>query len=120
MKEISLSEDEQDAIEDYLEFTPTQLKAISSLKRAFTRCKKLGLEFWDNYGTFTVFDSHKMTQPIPDEIYEYPLNDIYKGTIEITEAGDTSGNADDPLWFDLKKPLPEIAKKYKNKWKGEI
>lgn len=115
MKEITVKEVK--AIEDYLKFTNEQKKAITNLKKAFTRCRKLGLAFWDNYGELTAYDSKKMSQPVPDEGEDYNFdqgeNYIQCGMV-IKEAGDTSGNADDGCLFSLtgKKTLKQIMKDY--------
>lgn len=102
MKEITYEDVE--LIEEYLELTPEQKKAITNLKKAFTRCRKLGLEFWDNYGSFTVYDGKKMSKPVPDDAddFNYEQGDnCIRCAKSIREAGDTCGNADDTCQFNL-------------------
>lgn len=114
MKDIS--QDEIEAIEDYLQFTDEQIKALTNLKKAFTRCRKLGLKFWDNYGDLTAYDNRKMTCPVPDDIYDFNYDqgdNAIQCCMKISEAGNTSGNADDTCQFSLKgKSLKKIMQDY--------
>lgn len=77
MREIT--EDEAEIIEEYLEFTDKQMKALKELKKAFKKCARLGIEFWDNYGTFTAYNGRKMTKPIPDDIFDFKYGNFNGG-----------------------------------------
>lgn len=116
MKDIT--EEEIEAIEEYLEFDDKQVKALTNLKKAFTRCRKLGIDFWDNYGSFTAYPSRKMTCPVPEVTDECDFN-YEQGNyaiqccMYIREAGNTAGNSDDICSFNLLgKTLGEIMKGY--------
>ncbi len=121
MKEIG--ENEVEALEDYLNFTAIQKKAITNLKKAFTRCRKIGLNFWDNYGTLTVYDGQKMTRPVPDDAFDFNYEqeeNCINCCMGIGEAGDTGGNADDTCQFSLeRKTLMQIMADYYEGEEGE-
>lgn len=94
-----------DKVINHIKLTKKQRKALTSLKKAFTRCRKLKIGFWDDYGILTAYNNEKMTQPIPNEKeYDIHLNFCMEtyALEEIKQAGNVGGNADDSLYFNLK------------------
>jgi hypothetical protein len=84
-----------------LGLTKEQFKAVKSAELAIKKANKLGVAFWDDYGTMTAFNRNKITCPVPDSSYEFSLyehSDIVYG-LKLAD-GFQAGNADDPLYFN--------------------
>lgn len=84
-----------------LELTETQLKAAKAVYKAMREAGRLGVCFWDNYGTLQCYNSKKITLPVPDDKSEFSLRD-YDPTYYEMLKNYSAGNADDELFFDLK------------------
>lgn len=86
-----------------LELTEEQQKAAQSVYRAIRKAGKLGVCFWDNYGTLTAYNSKRMTLPIP-LVRRIPENAISMNEYDPTyyEELDNyfSDNADDELHYE--------------------
>ncbi|HSH52511.1 MAG TPA: hypothetical protein VK982_12375 [Bacteroidales bacterium] len=82
-----------------LELTEVQLKAAKAVYRAMRKASKLGVVFWDNYGTLQCYNARKITTPVPDESKEISLDENDPTYYERLDNF-ISGNADDPLFFD--------------------
>ncbi|MCK5017742.1 MAG: hypothetical protein KAS32_11825 [Candidatus Peribacteraceae bacterium] len=80
--------------------TPEQEKAVRSVERSMRNADKLGVVFWDNYGTMTAYNSNAITQPIPDSGFENSLLDHEEVVITVNVMNFKAGNADDNLYFD--------------------
>ena len=50
-----------------LQLTPEQLKAAKKVYSAIKAAGKLGVNFWDNYGTLTCYNSKKIEVPIMED-----------------------------------------------------
>jgi hypothetical protein len=104
----NITEDEAERIEEKIEFSKEQKLALAALERAFLKCRKLGIDFWDDYGSFTAYNARHMTKPTPDDSGDYAYSSVYTeyeitiGCQVIRNAGDTAGNADDESYFDVK------------------
>ena len=55
--------------------TPAQLKAAKRVYAAIKAAGKLGVGFWDNYGTLECYNSTKITMPVPDCMHHYELSE---------------------------------------------
>lgn len=84
-----------------LELTDKQLKAAKVVYKAMREAGKLGVYFWDNYGTLQCYNAKKITLPVPDDKSEFSLRDYDPTYYEILKNY-SAGNADDELFFDLK------------------
>lgn len=89
--------------EDELFFTSEQEKAIKAVDRAMKKAHKVGVEFWDNYGTLTAYNANKITHPDVTENGEFGYESgEYNGYIEeVYSKNFYAGNADDPLSYDI-------------------
>jgi len=85
-------------------FTEAQNKAIKAIDIAMRKCDKLGVAFWDNYGSLTAYNAKKITCPDVTETGEfgYESIDYYEYITEVYSRNFHAGNADDPLSFDIK------------------
>lgn len=103
-------EELNDELVDKLSLTPKQLEATKEVYKAMKKAGRLGVHFWDDYGTLTAYNSKKISVPhmepglsradkageqyFPAEcgtkgsevLYYEPLNNF------------SAGNADDPYW----------------------
>lgn len=85
-----------------LELTQEQLKATKAVFTAIKKANKLGVSFWDNYGSLQAFNNKKMDLPTPFG-GEFSLNELDPTYTEILPMGAFySGNADDELFFNEK------------------
>lgn len=90
-----------------LDLTSLQLKAAKKVYAAMRAAGKLGVEFWDNYGTLTCINADKVTIPYPEsgsnkrDSGTYSVND-YDPTYYENLKNFYAGNSDDELFYDLK------------------
>jgi hypothetical protein len=81
--------------------TPAQLKAAKKVYKAMLLAGKLGVVFWDNYGTLECYNGHSITKPASGLGMCYELSEN-----PVTYSEDLNnfkcGNADDPLFFNTK------------------
>ena len=84
---------------ELFKLTHKQQLAFNRLKRAYRDCKKLGVVFYNNYGTIGALDRDK---------FEDSFYDDDEDEDSIADDGDNLGNeimtdmtswADDPHWF---------------------
>lgn len=101
MRNTKTPTDEQS---EKLAFTKAQRIAIASVDRAMRKCERLGVYFWDNYGSLTAFNNKKITCPDVTESCEfgYESSDYYEYIEEVYSNNFYAGNADDPLSFDIR------------------
>lgn len=92
---------------DECSLTEKQMKAIESVERAIKRAGKLGVNFWDNYGTLTAFNANKITLPTPDPKDQFSLeendNELLVHALDV-QGLFFAGNADDELFFNVVNP----------------
>lgn len=77
-----------------------QMKAIKAVEKAMKNAEKLGVAFWDNYGTLTAYNANEIHQPVPDESAGEELN--YRHVYGLTVKNFGAGNADDTLYVNFK------------------
>lgn len=82
-----------------LELTKKQLNAAKSVYRAIRKAGKLGVHFWDNYGTLQAYNVEKISCPVPDKEYDISLQDVDPTYYEVLNNFH-AGNADDDLYFN--------------------
>ena len=80
--------------------TKEQLKAIKSVKEAMIKAHKIGVSFWDDYGTLTAFNANKINIPVPDEKLKHELDRMMIEEIKVPNF--FAGNADDTLYITRK------------------
>jgi len=83
-----------------LELTDKQLKAAKDVYKAMKAAGKLGVCFWDNYGTLQCYNSKKISLPLPDDSHEKSLRE-YDPTYYELLNNFSSGNADDELFYNV-------------------
>ena len=102
---------------DYHGLSKEQKKSLILLRKAFTKCTKIGIGFFDNYGSFTAYNSKAITKPFPDHFHSklnaVEVDDDWLEWIE--QAGRVGGNADDPLSCEL---LVTLDPQHKEPTKG--
>lgn len=88
---------------DSLCLTNDQKKAANEVFAAMKKAHKLGVAFWDNYGTLTAFNAKKIGLPTPDILSrrggKHSLNESdvsYHKAVPNFYAG----NADDELIYE--------------------
>lgn len=93
---------DDDQAED-LYFTTEQEKVIKAMDRLMRKAEKLGVSFWDNYGTLTAYNSNKISKPdvTEDGKFGYEGGDVNGYIEEIYSRNFYAGSADDPLSFDI-------------------
>ena len=91
-------------VEDKIAFTKEQMRAIKAVDRAMRKCEKVGVHFWDNYGSLTAFNNKKITCPnvMEDGEFGYDSSYYYQYIEEVYSNNFYAGNADDPLDFDIR------------------
>lgn len=82
-----------------LGLTDEQLKAAKAVYKAMRKASKLGVAFWDNYGTLQCYNSNKISCPVPDSDREISLWE-HDPTYWEQLDNYSSGNADDELFYD--------------------
>jgi hypothetical protein len=82
-----------------LDLTDEQIKAAKAVYRAMRKASKLGVVFWDNYGTLQCYNAEKITCPVPDSDKEISMWEHDPTYSEILDNF-RSGNADDELFYD--------------------
>ena len=85
---------------DNLELTPEQLKAAKKVYKAMREAGKLGVYFWDNYGTLQCYNGKKISLPVPDNTNEISICDFDPTYYEMLKNY-SSGNADDELFYNV-------------------
>ena len=85
---------------DNLELTDKQLKAAKDVYKAMRTAGKLGVGFWDNYGTLQCYNAKKISLPRPDNNCNKSLQD-YDPTYYELLNNYSSGNADDELFYNV-------------------
>ncbi len=85
--------------EDYA-ITGEQMKAIKEVEKAMKRAEKLGVHFWDDYGSITAYDGNVIGQPVPDQGAGVLLNRHHVYSLKVNNFH--AGNADDPLYVKFK------------------
>lgn len=91
---------------DCFELTDAQQKAFNRMRRAHRDCIKLGIEFYNSYGTLGALDGKKFDQMAFDDREDegaIPEEDAYVRNQLTLECGEW---ADDPHWFH---PLPSAS-----------
>jgi len=83
-----------------LELTDKQLKAAKDVYKAMKAAGKLGVYFWDNYGTLQCYNSKKISLPRPDASRDKSLQE-YDPTYYELLNNFSSGNADDELFYNV-------------------
>lgn len=84
--------------------TDEQIKSAKAVYRAIRKAHKLGVCFWDNYGTLTCYNGKKITSPTPSpsdsrgDGYSLRDNDVSYYEI-LPNMAFQAGNADDELFF---------------------
>ena len=78
-----------------------QLKAAKAVYKAMRAAEKLGVKFWSDYGTLSCCNGRAMTLPVPDHTLPYELSENPVTYYENLNNFN-NGNADDPLYFDIK------------------
>jgi hypothetical protein len=89
-------------MEDFeeLELTKEQIKAAKAVYSAIKKAEKLGVEFWDNYGTLSCYNGLKIDCiEMDDRRGGIPLSEnenlVYYELLKNFHAG----NSDDPIWI---------------------
>jgi hypothetical protein len=82
-------------IYELLELTPEQQKAFNALKRAYKKCGKLNMGFYNNYGTIGVYDKAKISHYDDDKS---GILDRNQNCNQFQHPAGTSW-ADDPHYF---------------------
>ncbi len=77
-----------------------QMKAIKEVEKALKKAHKMGVSFWDNYGSLTAFNSNGIEQPVPDKNHGTPLN--YNHVYSLKVKNFYPGNSDDDLYVKFK------------------
>lgn len=102
-----------DRYKETYDLTNEQTKAFTSLKRAYNKCKKVGVLFANHYSHLTAYDSAKVT------------NFGFNGDIEndgnayrISEAGYGLNSIDIPMEFSDDQILHAVA--LTDEWKQEL
>ena len=76
---------------DLFELDSEQRTAFRALKSAFTRCKNVGLSFFNQYGTLMAYDSSKISHVDDDPNDGIPVTDagnVYTFTLPCNEWAD--------------------------------
>lgn len=83
-----------------LELTKDQIKAAKAVYSAIRKAGKLGVHFWDDYGTFSAYNGNKIRRLAMD--YENDRTDIevHDNNLEYHETLKNyhAGNADDKVY----------------------
>ena len=85
---------------DDLQLTSEQLKAAKKVYKAMKIAGKLGVYFWDNYGTLQCYNAKKISLPVPDDTNEISIRDCDPTYYEMLKNYST-GNADDELFYNV-------------------
>lgn len=97
-----------------LSLTPDQLKAAKKVYAAMKAAGKLGVHFWDDYGTLSCYNDKKIQVPIMEDFLSYSekCGDEYFEANSGTEGhlvvyyenlkNFFAGNADDPYYAKIK------------------
>lgn len=77
-----------------------QIKTIKDVEAAMKTAAKMGVGFWDDYGTLTAFNSNEIELPVPDKGIGPILNRNHVYTLKVKNF--FAGNADDELYVKWK------------------
>lgn len=77
---------------------PAELKPV--VLKAMDEARKIGVHFWDNYGTMCAYNGKVIRQPVPDKSLGTKLNDRNVYGLNVSNFG--AGNADDDLYVSFK------------------
>jgi hypothetical protein len=80
--------------------TKEQIKAVKSVERAMRKASKIGVHFWDDYGSLRAYNNNKIYLPVPDINGTIELN--YDFVEKVNVDNFHSGNADDPLYIEFR------------------
>ena len=78
-----------------------QLKAAKAVYKAMKSAGKLGVHFWDDYGTMRAYNNRAITMPVPEAAGHYDLSENPVTYYEVL-SNFHNGNADDSLYFNIK------------------
>ena len=85
-----------------LELTEHQIQLAKKVYTAIRKAGKAGLNFWDDYGNLSCYNSKKITHPVPDEQHKINIRE-HKNVVYWENLNNFfAGNADDPLFADPK------------------
>ncbi len=102
---MALEYDSEKMLDKY-GLTPEQIKACKKVYKSFREANKLGVKFWDMYGTLSAYNGRK--------ICGLHMHDIGDGCIQVVNSdGDEliyqeqlpnfqAGCADDNVWAELR------------------
>ena len=83
---------------DELKLTTEQLKAAKAVYRSIRKANKLGVAFWDDYGTLSCYNDRKISRLNMEgngvNIREHDIT--YSEMLPSFEAG----NSDDDMWAE--------------------
>lgn len=92
---------------EHLELTEEQLKAAKSVYRAMRKASKLGVQFWDDYGTLACYNGNMIRRMGMDEREPGVISIRDNPDIAYDEILDNffPGNADDEVFAELHEAL---------------
>ncbi|RAJ28891.1 hypothetical protein [Pedobacter cryoconitis] len=82
-----------------LKLTDAQLKSAKAVFKAMKNASKLGVHFWDNYGTLTAYNSKKVSVPIMVD----RENDEYKMRESEKHFRASEGTGSEVLYYEVVK-----------------
>lgn len=92
---------------EILELTTEQKKAAKKVYAAIRAAHKIGVGFWDNYGTLSAYNSNRITLPVPSNNFHQKgigvaMDDHNVSYYEtLPPMSFNAGNADDPLFYNI-------------------